>query len=353
LSPEELILPFHEQGGTPTGHSRRIIGAAAGRMHAILLTEDNCVFAFGSGEDGQVGVDCVHTEDTWVHVPIPKTEKISKVYCGAYHSAAITEDCSVWLWGSVIPVSGEKKITPEKIESLPPVCQLACGWDFILALTLDGRVYGWGRNGHGELGLGPGSDATITSPVLIPGLSEIAEITSGSAQAFAVTKKGALYSWGIGGVGECCFTPTLVFPSGIHHVATGEKQALALCSDGSVLGWGTDILVSKIADVAKKNAEFEGTRVVGIGCGESFSWVMTGDGKIFLWGEGSDGEMGNGTMNACLNPTLLENWEFQIPIYFNFWGPVFQWLFLGSQDQSSNFFGLPKEVLFNFAGLFF
>ena len=78
LSPEELILPFHEQGGTPTGHSRRIIGAAAGRMHAILLTEDNCVFAFGSGEDGQVGVDCVHTEDTWVHVPIPKTEKFPK-----------------------------------------------------------------------------------------------------------------------------------------------------------------------------------------------------------------------------------------------------------------------------------
>ncbi len=46
------------------------------------------------------------------------------------------------------------------------------------------------------------------------------------------------------------------------------------------------------------------------------------------------------------SPKILQNFVAQTPIAEK-WGKMFWWLFLGREDGGSDFFGLPKEVVYH------
>ena len=69
--------------------------------------------------------------------------------------------------------------------------------DFALAVTEDGRVYAWGANDKGQLGLGDTRDRT--RPELIAGSlakHEVTQVSCGQEHAVAVTTSGVLLTWG-------------------------------------------------------------------------------------------------------------------------------------------------------------
>lgn len=355
LSPRPLVLP--------EGHRNiKIISAASGVGHALVLTEHNHVFSCGKGDRGQLGVQCGGTDfDTWLHVPLPETEKITEVHCGGYFSAALTEDGSVWFWGTM---HKETTRTPTKISSLPPVRLLSCAFESILALTQDGSIFGWGINSCAELGL-LREETFFFFPTLSPlteisEISEIAELAPGTTHFLACTKKGAVYTWG----STFCATngtdkPTLVIPSGIRHVASGEEHALLLHSDGSVRGWGENeknqVSSQNSSEVRTPEVipELAGEKVEVIGAGFWFSWAITCRGKLFLWGSSEYGQMGTGSTENNFAPKILPDLEFQTPFFFHGWEKMFKWLFLGKKDSSAIFSCFPLEVIFNFISLFF
>jgi hypothetical protein len=94
--------------------------------------------------------------------------------CGKQHSACVTEDGTLWLWGS--PVNAQLHRTgclgtadnPSDVHMRPlpshispgvfgasPAVMVACGEDFTLLLTAAGKVWGCGKCMHGQLGVDP------------------------------------------------------------------------------------------------------------------------------------------------------------------------------------------------------
>lgn len=46
-------------------------------------------------------------------------------------------------------------------------------------------------------------------------------------------------------------------------------------------------------------------KIIQLSCGESCSFAVTEDGKVFAWGFGSNNQLGTGSDEDALEPTLL------------------------------------------------
>lgn len=68
---------------------------------------------------------------------------------------------------------------------------------FAMAVTEDGRVYSWGANNHGQLGLGDTRDRN--SPEIIAGAlssQQVVALSCGVEHSIAITASGVIFTWG-------------------------------------------------------------------------------------------------------------------------------------------------------------
>ena len=146
---------------------------ALGLQHGIGLTADGEVYCWGKGERGQLGQDF-----TTAHSPhallvrkgysltdsadgrqkplYRKMGKVVQVAAGMVHSAALTADNEVLVWGKHVipPLPGDAEIgktasdskLPCVVQGLPDktILQIACGSHHTAILFEDGSVYGIG-----------------------------------------------------------------------------------------------------------------------------------------------------------------------------------------------------------------
>ncbi|XP_048366402.1 E3 ISG15--protein ligase Herc6-like [Sphaerodactylus townsendi] len=129
---------------------------------------------------------------------------MAECICGKDHSLAICSNGSVFSWGAGTfgqLGTGELKdrLIPKKIDGLSTfkVIQVACGHYHSIALTKDGRVFSWGQNIYGQLGIGKevsshGRPQHVTALDGIP----LAQVAAGGAHSFALSLLGVAYGWG-------------------------------------------------------------------------------------------------------------------------------------------------------------
>jgi alpha-tubulin suppressor-like RCC1 family protein len=92
----------------PERVGRRVVGfenivqVAAGRGHTVELGADGCVWAWGNNSHGQLGLG--HTESRSMPQcagdKIAGFENITQVAAGSFHTVALRADGRVWIWGS-------------------------------------------------------------------------------------------------------------------------------------------------------------------------------------------------------------------------------------------------------------
>lgn len=141
--------------------------------------------------------------------------QIVVVEAGGMMSSAIDKDGGLWLWGAVPEPSAGVQITdsdsyqksdafelaniakPERVLALRDqrVRRVACGNEHILALV-EGRngieCYAWGRNAHGQLGLGDFEARDMPTPMAtlkIPQCGTIVDFACGAFHSAIVTVK--------------------------------------------------------------------------------------------------------------------------------------------------------------------
>ncbi len=119
--------------------------------------------------------------------------------------------------------------TPTLVTALQstPIQQIAAGKEHCLALTRTGELYAWGKGEFGRLGLG-GSGNQLAPQRLDeltgPGM-EVASITAGSSFNAAVLRSGALYTWGRNDHGQLGLGGGLILDQSEHN-----SNAAATCS---------------------------------------------------------------------------------------------------------------------------
>ncbi|MFN7220614.1 MAG: putative Ig domain-containing protein, partial [Burkholderiales bacterium] len=170
---------------------------AAGEQHSLALVEDGTVLSWGSNTFGQLGVFT-----SGLPQPAPQTVPISNVVqitSGSFTSLALKSDGTVWRWGNATPGGS----TPTQVAGLSGVVSIAAGNYTFFALLSNGTVMGWGDNSFGRVGNGT-TGGTIATPVLLPGLSNVAHIAGGEFHSVAATASGTVYVWGNNGTRQLC-----------------------------------------------------------------------------------------------------------------------------------------------------
>ncbi|XP_028552028.1 RCC1 domain-containing protein 1 isoform X1 [Dendrobium catenatum] len=120
-----------------------LLGVAAGLWHTLCISVDGGVYAFGGNQFGQLGTGLDQAETLPKLLDAPSLESMNAkiVSCGARHSAIVTEDSRVFCWGwnkygqLGLGDSIDRNIPSEvPIENLR-IMNVSCGWWHTLALA--------------------------------------------------------------------------------------------------------------------------------------------------------------------------------------------------------------------------
>ena len=83
------------------------------------------------------------------------------------------------------------------------VLQYVCSSEFLLVAFADGQVFSWGKNSHGQLGLGKEFPSQAI-PQRVRSLEGIplAQVAAGGDHSFALSLSGTSFGWGSNNAGQ-------------------------------------------------------------------------------------------------------------------------------------------------------
>jgi alpha-tubulin suppressor-like RCC1 family protein len=295
---------------------------------AIAVNSSGQVYAWGRGNQGELGNGSFTSRSRPVRVHLPKGVRVTSARAGFEFAIALTSTGKVLTWGA--GGTGDLGNGRRANHDLPVSVRLprgvritavTAGADFAAALTSTGRVLTWGDNFVGELG--NGKKASSASPVYasLPRGTKIRAIAAGTDRVFAVTSAGALLAWGANNFGDLGVgasglhrTPVRVhLPRGVKvtSASAGLQHSLALTTTGRVLAWGSN-QGGQLGDgtlTGRNTPVFvhlpRAAHIVAIAAGRYHSLALTRGGKILAWGDGSVGALGTGTNDSHKLPVQI------------------------------------------------
>jgi len=197
------------------------------RCNSAAIKIDGTLWLWGSGGLGQLGNNSTANQSSPVQTVSGGTNWRS-VSIGAYHSAAIKTDGSLWLWGlGNIGLLGTDSVTSQS----SPVQTVSGGnnWRSVslgnqhsAAIKTDGSLWLWGNGSFGRLG-----DNTTTnksSPVqTVSGGTNWRSVCLGNQHSAAIKTDGSLWLWGRNFSGQIGDNSTTSQSSPVQTVSGGNN----------------------------------------------------------------------------------------------------------------------------------
>jgi alpha-tubulin suppressor-like RCC1 family protein len=141
------------------------------------------------------------------------------------------------------------------------------------ALSGDGLVYAWGAGTTGQLGNGASLNSNVPVAVNTAGVllgRKIVALAAGSDHVLALSSDNLVFAWGSGGVGQL--------------------------GNGSSANNNNPVQVGGLSG-----------SVVAIAAQGNSSYALTSDGRLYAWGAGERGQVGDGSTANRFTPVLLSN----------------------------------------------
>lgn len=137
--------------------------------------------------------------------------------------------------------------------------KIECGDYFSLALSTEGKLYAWGKNNYGQLGLGRLSSQLkihVPNEIVIENNKKVTNIFSGEDHCSCTTEDEEGYIWGYGMDGRL-----------------GNKIK-------------TNMNIPTKINIGEK--------IIKIACGGHHTAILSKNGTLYMCGNGRDGELGRG-----------------------------------------------------------
>ncbi|KAL4362085.1 hypothetical protein GQ457_04G025570 [Hibiscus cannabinus] len=353
-----------------------ITSVSAGHYHSLAIDSGGGLWAWGRNQESQLGRDPLAPRDSW-NAP-KRVEGLDHVnVCAAFASgvisAAIGSDGSVWVWGK--SKRGQlglgkgiiEAITPRRVEALAreKIVKVSFGWGHGLALTEDGKLFGWGYLAYGRIGnVGEaleasllesnanismsdkqfsGSALDVAEQMVLEGMEkekdmpisweprlveelqgvDVKDIVCGLDHSLVLCRNGTLLSSGSNVYGQLGrakldlgFLPVDLTAHPVS-IASGLGHSLAICEvlssdvEGmSIFSWGWN-QCSQLGREGLENLPsmiegWEGEAPISVSGGRVHSTAVTSNGEVWVWGCGKNGRLGLGSSSDEAEPTLLD-----------------------------------------------
>ncbi|CAI0412101.1 unnamed protein product [Linum tenue] len=174
---------YSRAGMTSEGQTFRVVGnyikaIACGGRHSVVVTDAGVLLAFGWGLYGQCGQGSTDDELSPTCVSSMLGIRMAAVAAGLWHSICVSDDGDVYAFGG--NQFGQLGTGVDQAETIPRLLDapslenenamtVSCGARHSAVVTVDGKVFCWGWNKYGQLGLGDVIDRNIPSQLTIDG----------------------------------------------------------------------------------------------------------------------------------------------------------------------------------------
>ena len=215
----------------------------------------------------------------------------------------------------IINVAGEGKIATPQIET---------GNGFTVVLKADGTVWTIGNNAKGQLGTGDktGTYSNVLTQVQIDEdtkLDNVIKIAVGTDHVLAITKQGRVYAWGDNTYGELGQNNTkssnyakivlgedgTSYLGDIVDISAGSYGSIALDRNGNVYVWGN----GSNGEIGNYNTESKALptkttikKAIQVSMGDGHVAVLTTEGVVWSWGRNNEGQLGINCVNNTTHP---------------------------------------------------
>lgn len=313
-----------------TADLRRVKQLALGSNHSCALLNEGFVKCWGANGLGQVGNASATGSFNTAQLVANQSDNVAAIASRYDHTCLVTLEGIVRCWGANAGgqigtgFRGGSYNAPQDVAGLPvPVRTVATGAAHTCALGVNGRLYCWGDNIAGQLGLQGAADAT--APTWVSALAApVSAVTVGGAHTCALTTDGVVWCWGSNasgqlgaglGVSQWPIPVSVATGGAMAQVAAGGAHTCARSASGALVCWGNN----SHGQLGNGNAAVPSSNVpVGVAGGNAFAYVALGyqhscgylfDGKTKCWGASASHQLGTGTAiaGATATPQLLAN----------------------------------------------
>jgi alpha-tubulin suppressor-like RCC1 family protein len=310
---------------------------SAGASHVAAIDINGNLYTWGFNSSSQLGDGTTINKSSPVKIG---SNSWSVVSAGGSHTTAIDTLGNLYAWGS--NATGQiGNYTNATTYSTPTQIQTSTtnySWkkiatngietaEYTLAIRNDNTLWAWGQNGKGQLG--DGTTVSKSSPIQI-GTKSWTIISVGQSTTAAIDTTGALWMWGgnpNGNLGDGTTidksSPVQIGTSSWSFVSTGiglQTDTAAIDINGRLFVWGAGSL-GQIGDnttTPKSSPVLIGTSswsIVSVGGPSGSAAALAAIdivGRLFTWGYNFNGQLGDGTTVNKSSPVQIgtSSWTF-------------------------------------------
>ena len=318
------------------GETETISKIAVANASSYVLTSTGRLLVAGYNNSGQLGTGDKTNRSSFTDITenftLDSGETITDIACGGETAFVTTSAGRIFGFGSNAygsvgdGTSGTDRTLPVDITgnfslgSGETITALQIGVQHAYALTSADRLFSWGRNDYGQVGIGTTVNqllpVDITANFPLDTEDEIVMVAAGFYHGYALSEAGRVFSWGYnyygmlginyGGSGSNRSLPTeitnafyLESDDKIIYVTASEYNGQAISSSGRIYSWGYgsySVNANGLTTVQYAPYEitanfklFNGESLLSIsGYGHSMH-AITSMGRVIVWGYGTSG----------------------------------------------------------------
>jgi|SRR6266850_3814448 len=208
----------------------RWIAVAAGQNFGLASTDTGEIYGLGENEGGQLGGGLEPSSFIPELVKTIRPAGVTKwkaMAAGGSHGLGIGDDNRLYAWGgnwfgqlgTSVPGNALSPVAVAAPNGVTGWRSVSAGQGHSLAIATDGRLFAWGANYAGQLGVGtidppevyqgPAPSSTVTTPTLVvtpPSAGGWRAVAGGNLHSLALGNDCRIYAWGNNGQGQLGFS---------------------------------------------------------------------------------------------------------------------------------------------------